>query len=211
MCRPTWGCFVDAWVFVFVLVRVTASYPEVVDVIVETLQNVFTKGVCSGTLTQPRQLWGWCCTTDYFLTPNAWGVNPSDSQHPKYGHTQMDPPQSFEPPAGTKGNDITPKKWALYAASCKRQYMMNVVILVSLITVTVTVGGCIKRAWSCLDRSTKKGHFCVHVFTTSVAFRFQHKKTAFAHYCVDFCGVSVVKVQQGQVDRASPEKVKTAK
>lgn len=82
-------CF-DAWVDV--LVRATVSYPEVVDVIVETLQGVFTKGVCSSTPSWPWQLCGWHRTKDYFLTPYAWGTT-----RPKYGRTQMDPPQSFEP------------------------------------------------------------------------------------------------------------------
>lgn len=61
---------VDACVFVLV----TASYPEVVDLIVETLLVIFTKGVCTSTPSWPWHLWGWCPISDSLLTLNAWGT-----------------------------------------------------------------------------------------------------------------------------------------
>ena len=65
------------------------------------------------------------------------GAPPVRIPHPKYGRAQNGPSAEFGAPAGTEGNDITPKTGAQYAACCKRWYMMNVVILVSLITITV--------------------------------------------------------------------------
>lgn len=101
--------FIDAWIFV--LVRVTVSYPEVVEMIVETLQGVFTKGVCSSTLSWPWQLRGWCRTKDYFLTPYAWGTTRPATTSQIWSHSNG-PSAEFRTPAGTKGNDLTPKQWA---------------------------------------------------------------------------------------------------
>lgn len=78
----SWRSFVDAGVFV--LVCVTVSYPEEVDVIVETLQGIFTRG----SLQQHYEL---------TLTTLRPGAPPVRLPQPKYGHTQMDPPPSFEP------------------------------------------------------------------------------------------------------------------
>ncbi|XP_045916349.1 uncharacterized protein LOC123977590 isoform X3 [Micropterus dolomieu] len=60
------------------------SYPEEVDVIVETLQGIFTRG----SLQQHHEL---------TLTTLRPGAPPVWLPQPKYGHTQMDPPPSFEP------------------------------------------------------------------------------------------------------------------
>lgn len=94
-CRLMWGWFVDACVFV--LVHVTVPYPEVLDVIVETLQSVFTKGVCSSTLTWPLATMGLMPHRRLLFHPRMPGAPPVQLPHPKYGCTEMDPPQSFEP------------------------------------------------------------------------------------------------------------------
>ncbi|XP_045916348.1 uncharacterized protein LOC123977590 isoform X2 [Micropterus dolomieu] len=68
----------------FFLVLNKVSYPEEVDVIVETLQGIFTRG----SLQQHHEL---------TLTTLRPGAPPVWLPQPKYGHTQMDPPPSFEP------------------------------------------------------------------------------------------------------------------
>lgn len=97
----------------FVLVHATVSFPQVVDVIVETLLGVFTKGslqqhpgltlTTAGLASHPRPL------------PHriyAWSSN-----HPKYGCAQNGPSAGFWPPAaGTEGNDLA-GDWALEAQS----------------------------------------------------------------------------------------------
>lgn len=79
------GLVLQLWCFV--LVHIIVPFPEVVDVTVETLQGVFTKGVCRSTLSWALQL------RDYSLTLYAWGATrlPCASKI-QYGHT---PPQAW--------------------------------------------------------------------------------------------------------------------
>lgn len=60
-----------------------------------------------------------------------------------------------------KRQQANPREIYTILANCKQWCMMNVVILVSLIMSTTSVGRCIKRAWSWLNTGTKKGQFCL--------------------------------------------------
>lgn len=111
------------------------SFPEVVDVIVDTLQGVFTQGV-------------WSTGSESTLTKDYLGHRPS----------KIWPLRRVSDP---EGNDLTSQKQGLRWQQ-KQQDLMNVAIRVRLITSTAP--RCVTRTQTGWNTGTEEGQFWAIAF-----------------------------------------------